>query len=1251
LTNPATNLSYTQTTNAAGQYLFPAVAPGSYKVSVTKEGFRSWSLAKIDVDVSKSYNIKATLELGQKSELVEVTAVVGAELQSTDATVGNAISGDELKYLPMPTRSVSSLLTLQPLVQPMTAGIGTDSGGQVAGARSDQSTFLIDGGDATSDTEASGGYNTQFTGEIRPIVPVPAESVEELRVGTTNPNATFGRAQGGQVAMVTKHGTNTLHGSVYWYHQNTVLNANSWELNKAGRKKPPLIDNRYGGSLGGTILKNRLFFFGHYEGRRFPQTTTFSRTVPSTLFRQGIMQFRNAAGTVVRYNFNPANGPLTTACPVTASNTTGACDPRGIGISRVALADMAQLPAGDLNLGKGDGLNTIGYTNFVNTGVTDEFAVARLDYRINNNWNLYVSGRYNYYLQPGAQQIDIVGISGCTAPCSTRKNPLQPRYYVAGLNGQITPHLMSQTNVSWYRHWWEWATTPPKPQVSGTAAALSLAGEGPGTASQKFADPYNIDTQRARSRVWNGKDTYIAENLTYLRGNHTWQFGGTYRFQNIFHQRTDKVTGGLSTGPIFYLQSGSFFQVPSDFEPAAVDSGDLGRWDNFYAALMGIPDRSAQLLARDGDLNPLTLGTPLQAQVHIHAAEGYGQDTWRLRPSLTLTLGLTYQVQKPPTEEKGRQMVPIYAASGQTVDLNAYFDARRAAALQGQIVNPDLAFSPVRHVAGNNYVINHIDWNNFAPRLAFAWHPGSSLHGLADSKLVLRGGWSVTHARMNGVGLVMTPLLGVGLGQILSCTGPRSNGTCSSGSSPTNAFRIGVDGTGSTILPSTVNPGPAKIPFTVKAPYGETRAFMIDPGFSLGYAHSFDLTLQRELPWNLLMEVGYVGRLGRDLVQNWDVNASPYMMVDPQSGQTLAAAFDAIAQAIRSGGAVASQPWFQNMAGTACANDTPTPGRPKSCSTFPNVSAYIASQFRGVSGRGNLWSVMNAPGTGINVLRFKAGQQSIDNIQVNVNNWTTHNGTSDYHAGFVSLHKRISQGLTFSGNYTYSHSIDLYGINQENTSFSPASPFSPEFDRGPSVFDRHHVFNFYWYHELPLGKGHWLATNNGFVDRIVGGWQWSGIWTYASGFPLCVNGGFNYGTPNPQNDCMLPNASFANPGASVHHGVAGTGGVGTAGSDNIFADPAAAYNMFRYPLVAQDSRFGFGALRGLPSWEVDLTLGKKTKINERVSLGFTADFLNIFNHPVLDDPGTDFTDKGSFGVINSQRNRPRFIQLGLRVEF
>jgi hypothetical protein len=622
-------------------------------------------------------------------------------------------------------------------------------------------------------------------------------------------------------------------------------------------------------------------------------------------------------------------------------------------------------------------------------------------------------------------------------------------------------------------------------------------------------------------------------------------------------------------------------------------------------------------------------------------------------------MGLTYQIQKPPTEARGRQMVPVYAATNQPINMDDYYANAEQQALQGNIFNPDIAYSPVNHIPGHKYVTN-IDWNNVGPRLAFAWNPSADLWGLGKGKTVLRGGWSVTYTRMNGVGLVMTPILGPGLGNILSCNGPKIGAVCGGGSNPVNAFRIGPDGNGSTILPSAQPIPAAAIPFPVSAPYGETRGFAIDPGLKLGYSHGVDLTVQRELPWNLLVEVGYVGRLGRNLIQGVDMNAVPFMFKDKISGQSLAQAFTNIEAALNAGTAVPTQPWFENMGlAAACfagVISNTNLGCPTGTGSNPTVTAYMANQFSQEIAFGDLATPFLSLSGGLDNMRRLCGlsaacvpgMKPIDNLQVQINNLTSHRGGSDYHAMFIALHKRMAHGLTFDANYTLGHSLDLYGINQENTQFSYTSPYRPDLDREPSIFDRRHVFNMHWFYQLPFGKGQRWASSNSVADKVIGGWHFAGVWTMASGQPLCpYNGGgsVNYGAPDAF-ACWLPASNFNNPGSGVNF---------TTDKDaNMFSDPSAVAGMFRIPAMTTDGRFGFGSLRGLGRWNVDLSLGKTTTITERVKLTFTADFLNAFNHTIFGDPDLDVSS-GGFGVLNTQNNQvnglSRRIQFGFRIEF
>jgi len=1226
LLDTATNQTRKQTTNEAGQYVFTQVLPGTYKLTVTMAGFRQVVIPSIRVEVARTYTVNVTLEVGEMVETVEVTAGPAIELQTSDASVGNVLGGEILQVLTNLKRDATTLLLLQPTAMPG-RGVGTNFGGQVAGARSDQNTFLLDGGEVTSNVEGTGGYNTNQAGEPRAVVPTPVESLEEFRVTTNNPTAAFARSAGGQVLMVTKRGTNDLHGSVYWYHQNDNLNANTWDFNRVGIRKPELKDNRFGASAGGPIIKDKTFIFGHYEGRRFPRTATITRLVPTDTLRQGILRFRDAAGNIVSYDLKTSR---------LCGDGTQPCDPRGLGLSPVVRALWNLLPAGnDFTLG--DGLNTIGFRAPADNSLTEDFAVVRLDHSFTQNWRFMASFRYARTKEPDVSQVDIAGLiskqPGKAVPVAA--SPLEPRYVVAGLTGTITPNLTNDFRFSWYRHWWEWQRTSPFPQVPGTTGALQLAGE-PGLVDE----PINIDTQRARSRVWNGRVTVLKDDLTWLRGRHMIQLGGRFTNDDTIHSRNDKVIGSLSS-LVYFVDARSALTIPASFRPPTCSDtirtnclapGDVSRWNSLYAAVLGLVDNASVLITRDAQLRPNPLGQPLRIDTRTRQFDLYAADTWRLRPSLTLSYGLSWVVQRPITERDGLQTLMIFRDTGKILEGEEYFRRRRDAALRGEIFNPDIAFVPIRQ-SGRSRVYD-TDWNNLAPRIALAWNPsfqeGWAKRLWGDRKTVFRGGYAVMYDRLNGVGLVMIPILGVGFGQTVTCQGPRIDGTCAGSSDPTNGFRIGIDG--STVPLPTLPPG--KVPIEVPAPFGEILSFQLDPKLTVGLAHTIDFTIQRELPGSLLLELGYVGRFGRNLQQSFDLTAAPYFHRDPRSGQTFAQAFDAVATALRLGQAVTPQPWFENQIGAGATQ---------------SLASRFTSQF--INGAiSTLWR------TGIDVPRFRAGAQPFNNIQMQINWIRLDPGRSNYNAGFISLRKRMSHGLYFDINYTLSHSLDNAGVNQQFIATN-ATPFDLDVDYGPSLFDRRHVLSSLWLYDLPFGRGRRFATGT-WADKLLGGWYISGIFTANSGLPLCVTqGGEVWAGGSFNTQCAIPirKPEFGN---SVHSGVAGSGGVGTVGDParrgsglNLFANPEAAFKNFRRAMISQDRRHGRGALRGLPRWNMDLSVGKRTLITETVAVRFVFDFANVFNRVEFNDPALDLRNPAAFGVITSQFNQPRFIQFGLRVEF
>ena len=285
LTNISTNAVQAVTTNASGEYNFPVVNPGNYTITVKMTGFRVATVSNLTVEVEKTATVPVKLEVGGETETVEVTASAAAALQTQDSQIGNVIATDNILRLPTLQRNATELLELQPGTAASSASGAVGLNMRVAGAIDDQNTVTLDGIDITQNLVAS---NTS--------IPTPADSVEEFRESVSNPSATLMRGSGGQVTLIGRRGGNDFHGAVYEYLQNNDLNANTWDNNRAGLAKAIIHDNRFGGRLGGPIKKNKTFFFGNYEGRRFDKVSQVSRVVPTATLRQGILEFQGPNG-------------------------------------------------------------------------------------------------------------------------------------------------------------------------------------------------------------------------------------------------------------------------------------------------------------------------------------------------------------------------------------------------------------------------------------------------------------------------------------------------------------------------------------------------------------------------------------------------------------------------------------------------------------------------------------------------------------------------------------------------------------------------------------------------------------------------------------------------------------------------------------------------------------------------------------------------------------------------------------------
>jgi hypothetical protein len=537
--------------------------------------------------------------------------------------------------------------------------------------------------------------------------------------------------------------------------------------------------------------------------------------------------------------------------------------------------------------------------------------------------------------------------------------------------------------------------------------------------------------------------------------------------------------------------------------------------------------------------------------------------------------------------------------------------------------------------------------------------------------------------------LVLVPLLGTGLIQPVQCRvgnivggTPQCGGNGNTPITAANAFRIGVDGNtaplaaASPTLPQPDFPGIND----VSAAAGES----LDPHFRPNVVDSFDLTIQRQLTNKMLIEVGYIGRRITHEYQPININAVPYMMT--LGGQTFAQAYAAVettmgctvsVTACGAAGksavvaAVTPQPFFE----TALANTG-------YCTGFASCTqAVVSKRFSNFASQSvwSLWSALDKGGIGggpngttipgfnfarsmlnspITTSAFGANGQLSSGVGVNASL-----GHGNYNAGFVSLKMNDWHGVTLQQNFTYSKALGTGAFTQATSAYTPNDPFNLDNMYGYQNFDRKFVYNLFLVYEPPFYRG-----QHGVLGHVLGGWNFSPIFTAGSGAPLYCNTQTDaqaYGSGDGVNffdNEQCTNVGKYNQGNSAHNGVTGSNGVGvqncsTGSCYNLFSDPSAAFNLFRAPILGVDTRrdgSGEGPIRGLPYWNLDLSVKKSIRISERISTEFQFLFLNALNHmqfATSNSTTLDISNPKSWGVLNTQGNTPRQMEFGLRVRF
>jgi hypothetical protein len=1187
LTNTGTNATRTVTASKDGVFEITQVPPGTYEVRAEAPGFKALVQTDVIVQVNTPLTLDFSLEVGGTSETVTVTA--GEEtINQRDATIGNTFGEQQIRQLPIEGRNVVDLLSLQPGVvktgieQDEAGGYDDQRSGAVNGARSDQANITLDGVDANDQLEG-----LAFTSSV----PVTLDSVQEFRVITSNANADQGRSAGAQVSIVTKSGSNEFHGSAYEFHRNTIFTANNFFNNAAGNfapddsavifgeanvgdervPRPKLIRNVFGASLGGPFIKDKFFFFVTYEGRRDRAEESVIQTIPSATLRQGIIQYINSDGDIASI------GP----------DELRERDPLGIGPNPNALAYLNQYPLPN-DLSVGDGLNTLGYR--FNAPIKRDFNtyIARADFQINSTNQLFWRGNLADNVR-----LDAPPFPGRPAAYTYLDNS---RGMVLGYTALLRPNL---TNVFRYG-----LTRQGKEDLGAT--------DGPFIGFRGLDDlaPYTYNYGRIVP-VHN-----FTNDTSWVKGNHTFDFGANLRFIRFNSYNTYNSYPYVVANASWLEGAGATLQpedLSGDFEIAYRDAA---------TAVFGLLSYIYQAYNYDRDGSVIPVGQPIFRNYAADEYEFYVQDTWKLRPNLTVTGGLRYSLFSPPYERNGLQVAP-------TIPLGDWYSQRVANAAQGipASVMPDIQFDLAGPENGRR---GFYDWDkdNFAPRVAIAWSPDWQEGWLGR----LTGGPGRTSVR-GGFG-VFYEHIGAGLASTFDFTGATGMSTIIENPAYSYDLETSPRFTDFGTFPAPPPPPPGGFPTAL--PLGtEAITFGLDDSLITPVDYSVDFAVAREFAGGIVVEASYIGRFARNRLAQSDL-ASPVNLVDPESGMDWYTAAGMLADFIPIYGDnitdVPSIPYFENI----------WPGLGESAGLTPTQRIYRLARNYAPD-----WTtVLYYLDGGFYESRF-GPYAFFDDQYTALSAWRTAESAS-YNAGQLSVRKRFSHGVAFDFNYAFSKSIDLTSETERTSTFGSAygsgfvlNPTNPNLNRAVSDYDVTHSMNANWIWELPFGRGRaFFDGAPGWADQIFGGWQLTGIVRATSGFPI-----------SPYNGRFWPTNWNVEGWATA---VGDIDGETTRRGDgpNLFPDPDLALASFRNARAGEaGSR---NVLRGDGYFTLDAGLGKDFRMPwEGHRLQFRWEVFNVTNTARFDVQSLtlNVTNSLTFGKYTGLINQPRVMQFGLRYEF
>lgn len=1194
----ATGAEFNAVTSDNGTFNVPALASGLYTVTITAQGFKKSIVQKVKVDVGAASSINVALEVGAPEESVTVVGEGGELLHTQTANVATTITGRQITELPFSSRDALDLV----LLLPGTATPGRPRSSTVNGLPKGALNITLDGLNVQDNLLKS---NDGFFTYIRPRI----DAIDEVTLSTATPGAESSGEGAVQIKFVTRSGTNDYRGSLYWYHRNPALNANYYFNNLAGLPRDRILLNQYGGRVGGPITipglfkgRDKAFFFVNYEEYRLPEQVTRQRNILNPTAQQGVFTYNTSSGsrTVNLLQLAASRGQTATVDPLVANLLSG------------IRASTSQGSVRSLDLNRDQ------FTFTSSGGQVRRFATVRFDYNITNKhhfentWNYQIFRNSVDFLNnvdpsfpgflAGTGSQDSNRFSNSTALRSTLTSTLvnEVRFGLSGGISHFRPGL-SPASFS---------------ELGGFVFGTAVGTGGWSDTTTGFGIN-NPNAVRSASRR-NSPIAQFSDVLTWVKGSHSVVVGANFTQVNTYQQSLNNLVPSLTFGVDSTDPANSLF-VASNFSGAS--AADITNARNLYGILTARVTGIASNAYLDETSGQYKFLGDVTDRIRQREMGFFVQDAWRVRPNLTLTGGLRYEVQFPFTSLNSiYSFIPfdeIFGVSGPGNIFNPGANQGTPPRFQ-QFKEGDRAYDT--------------DWNNFGPSVGFAYSPDwkkgllGSIFG-QEGRSVIRGGFSIAFVR-EGTNLV-TAILGANPGSFVTASRTLALGNLPAGTLLRN------------LTPSSAAGAFAAAPVYPLVPAATNSANAFDPNLRLGYVMSWTAGFQRELTKNMVVEARYVGNRGVKLWRQYDINETNLIENGFINEFRLAQA-NLIANNNAGGARAGSFGYFGPGTGTS-----PLPitlayfaGLPASAATNPaNYSNASTSLFRSSTFVNPLFSNNATPTTFANNLFSTAGRRANAiaagrpsnlfrvNPDVLGGAFVVDNGGHTwYDALTFEVRRRLSSGLLVQGSYTFSKGLTNLFSSSAVVADDYTSLRNTGLDKVNSPFDITHSLKANWIWELPFGNGRFFDASRGVVDKMVGGWEIHGTARLQSGTPFSFGNVQLVGmTRNELQDAVNIRKTTTSEGRGVVYYL----------PDDIVLNTRRAFNVSAtgYTQGTPEGRYiapaGSGGcvpeftgacgisnlvLYGPKFTRFDISVVKKTKITETMNVEFRTEFLNAFNN-------------------------------------